>query len=668
MSSENKSQSRPSISILRQRRNTENNDFQQNVQQDLMKANYDSEPLSPKTATLFQKVQRSDQKETQNRFETMHNSRLYQPDSKKFQHLEAENTNSETRARLNTTHVQTKKLENNTKDNSKQETFTNSAVEKKLTEIDLFTQRLQKWADNRLKPNSISSANYTQESQLLDNVKSGLFYANQPSNIDNSSVGAPAILPCANDLGPIKSAIFATGKPIKTQMTNEEEYRRGRIPSSLPARRNNHDDKGCLFKEPALRPDIYDELKEENHNWSRSSEKQFNNLQEDTCREDLSDCSENHPKSAGDESGFEEDSLNARAPVDVVGKSSLKTSEMNLDKDNHKQLDEEIICNALKSSSVLQVVITTEDNVIDVIVTSESREVDDTKEEHVGEDNAVSQKDSKKILNETDNALIPQRMRLDEDSQNTYMESPVFLSPEKNMLDALTETHSHNINTVSDYQENMQMNSKDSNISQDHLYQSYRTAKQDSPKDYSASAKESYSHKNQGLEIQEYIKDLPQPSGTSGIETNTNKQPEIQEEQEYSYNPTSEKADSKSVAKEQRGKSVDITVCPQLEKSYHKRSISTNERQYPDKESKSASPNYRSKGSVPDSSQFFGGRPRRYVSVNLLKKIFDENAIYTENILDEIFMYLEDYVVNKNYFVQILTVLTYNLTITHRLS
>jgi Ca2+-binding EF-hand superfamily protein len=48
-------------------------------------------------------------------------------------------------------------------------------------------------------------------------------------------------------------------------------------------------------------------------------------------------------------------------------------------------------------------------------------------------------------------------------------------------------------------------------------------------------------------------------------------------------------------------------------------------------------------------------RSERFISVNLLKKIFDDVAIFAEDIVDEVFRYIGEHIVNKNYFVQIMT-------------
>jgi len=49
-----------------------------------------------------------------------------------------------------------------------------------------------------------------------------------------------------------------------------------------------------------------------------------------------------------------------------------------------------------------------------------------------------------------------------------------------------------------------------------------------------------------------------------------------------------------------------------------------------------------------------GLRTEKYVSVNMIKRILDSNLIYTEDIVDEVFRYLGENIVNKNYFAQII--------------
>ena len=51
-----------------------------------------------------------------------------------------------------------------------------------------------------------------------------------------------------------------------------------------------------------------------------------------------------------------------------------------------------------------------------------------------------------------------------------------------------------------------------------------------------------------------------------------------------------------------------------------------------------------------------GLRSEKYVSVNMIKRILDANQIYAEDIVDEIFRYLGENLVNKNYFAQIIGV------------
>jgi len=51
-----------------------------------------------------------------------------------------------------------------------------------------------------------------------------------------------------------------------------------------------------------------------------------------------------------------------------------------------------------------------------------------------------------------------------------------------------------------------------------------------------------------------------------------------------------------------------------------------------------------------------GLRTEKYVSVNMIKRILDANLIYTEDIVDEVFRYLGENIVNKNYFAQIIGV------------
>jgi len=56
----------------------------------------------------------------------------------------------------------------------------------------------------------------------------------------------------------------------------------------------------------------------------------------------------------------------------------------------------------------------------------------------------------------------------------------------------------------------------------------------------------------------------------------------------------------------------------------------------------------------------FGMRTEKYVSVNMIKRILDRNSIYTEDIVDEVFRYLGENIVNKNYFAQIIGVFFFN--------
>jgi len=51
-----------------------------------------------------------------------------------------------------------------------------------------------------------------------------------------------------------------------------------------------------------------------------------------------------------------------------------------------------------------------------------------------------------------------------------------------------------------------------------------------------------------------------------------------------------------------------------------------------------------------------GGRTEKYVSVNMIKRHLESNEIFAEDIVDEVFRYLEDNVVNKNYFMQVMSV------------
>jgi len=44
-----------------------------------------------------------------------------------------------------------------------------------------------------------------------------------------------------------------------------------------------------------------------------------------------------------------------------------------------------------------------------------------------------------------------------------------------------------------------------------------------------------------------------------------------------------------------------------------------------------------------------------YLSVSTIKKLFEENEVFAEDLVDELFRYLGEIVVNKNYFTQILT-------------
>lgn len=45
-----------------------------------------------------------------------------------------------------------------------------------------------------------------------------------------------------------------------------------------------------------------------------------------------------------------------------------------------------------------------------------------------------------------------------------------------------------------------------------------------------------------------------------------------------------------------------------------------------------------------------------YLSVTTIKNLCTANEVYAEDLVDEIFRYLGEIVVNKNYFTQILTV------------
>jgi len=50
-----------------------------------------------------------------------------------------------------------------------------------------------------------------------------------------------------------------------------------------------------------------------------------------------------------------------------------------------------------------------------------------------------------------------------------------------------------------------------------------------------------------------------------------------------------------------------------------------------------------------------GGRTEKYVSVNMIKRFLESNEIYAEDIVEEVFRHLDDNVVNKNYFMQVMS-------------